>query len=82
MRPEELLKILRRKPFRPIRICTTDGAAFEILHPDQVLVYASKIEIALDPNPRTGVWGRSEYLAPLHVARVEELEASAAGGAG
>lgn len=33
MRPEELLRILPQKPFRPLRICTTDGAGFEILHP-------------------------------------------------
>jgi hypothetical protein len=81
MKPEELLRILRQRPFRPLRICTTDGAAFDIHHPEQVLVFSTRIEIALDPEPGTGVWRRSEHIAPLHVARIEELEASAPGGA-
>jgi hypothetical protein len=79
MRPEELLRILRKKPFKPIRICTSDGAAIEVHHPDQVLVYPTRVEIALDPNPKTGVWGRSETITPLHIARVEILEASTPG---
>jgi hypothetical protein len=81
MRPEDLLRLLRRKPFRPLRICTTDGGSFDVHHPEQVLVYRTRIEIGLDPEPGTGVWLRSEHVAPLHIARVEELEASAPGGA-
>lgn len=81
MRPEELMRLLRMRPFKPLRICTTDGAAFEVRHPDQVLVTISRIEIGLEPNPRTGVWRKSEHIAPLHVARVEELEPTAPGGA-
>ena len=79
MKAEELLRILKKKPFQPLRICTADGAAIEVQHPDQVLVYPTRVEIALDPDPRTGVWRRGETITPFHIVRVEVLEGSAPG---
>lgn len=80
MRPEELVRLLKRRPFKPLRICTTDGGVFEVRHPDQVFVTGWRIEIAVEPNPQTGEWRRVEHFSPLHLARVEEFEVYAPGG--
>ena len=37
MAPEELLKALRERPFRPFRIALTDGRVIEVRHPELVL---------------------------------------------
>ena len=34
MAPEELRDVLRHSPFEPFRIVMTDGAAYDIRHPD------------------------------------------------
>ncbi|MBI4600479.1 MAG: hypothetical protein HY721_00825 [Planctomycetes bacterium] len=78
MRPEELLRLLRVRPFKPLRICTSDGAGFEIQHPEQVLVTRSTFVIGLEPDARTGVWRRWEHCSPLHVTRVEMASGGAA----
>ena len=38
MRAEELLELLRVRPFVPLRIHMTDGATYDIRHPDLVSV--------------------------------------------
>ena len=38
MRHPELVQALRSRPFRPFRIHVSDGASYDIRHPDVVLV--------------------------------------------
>ncbi len=73
MRAEEFLKLLRSRPFAPIRTHLTDGKAFDIRHPDQVLVLRSRIDIGVPAEPDTGILERVEHCSLLHVVRVEEL---------
>ena len=37
-RPEELWQRLHSQPFEPFRICLSDGTAYEIPHPELVMV--------------------------------------------
>jgi hypothetical protein len=73
MRPEELTALLRRRPFVPFRIHMTDGHAYEIHHPEAMMVSRSYAVIGLQPDPETGVVDRSELCAMLHIVRVEIL---------
>jgi len=73
MRPEELMALLRRQPFQPLRIHMTDGHAFEIHHPEAMVVSRSHATIGLRPDPQTGVVDRVEYCGLIHIVRVEEL---------
>ncbi|MHB1425428.1 MAG: hypothetical protein ACYC3I_19835 [Gemmataceae bacterium] len=76
MRPEELLQLLRRRPFFPLRLHMMDGQTYDIRHPDNVLVLRTRVDIGVTPDPGTGVLERVEYCSLLHVVRIEELQAA------
>lgn len=82
MRPEELQELLRVRPFVPLRIHRTDGQAFDIYHPDRVLVLRGRVDIGIQPDPTSGVLERVEHCSLLHIVRVEELPPVAPGGNG
>jgi hypothetical protein len=82
MRPEELMKLLRRRPFIPLRLHMTDGETYDIRHPDNVIVLRSRVDIGVMPDPGTGVVERVEYCSLLHIVRVEELQTAASSGNG
>jgi hypothetical protein len=77
MRPEELTEVLRRQPFVPFRMHLTTGQTYDIRHPELLWVRRQCADIALDPDPKTGVIDRAERVSLLHIVRIEDLEASA-----
>jgi len=82
VRPEELVQLLRRRPFIPLRLHTTDGQTYDIRHPDNVIVLRSRVDIGVMPDPGTGVVERVEYCSLLHIVRVEELHTASSSGNG
>ena len=72
MRAEDLHEFTRTRPFKPYRIHTTEGLAYEIRHPDQVIVLRSRVVIGV--GGENGVPDHLEHVALLHVVRIEELE--------
>ena len=75
MRPDDLQELLHRQPFTPFRIHVTDGATYDIRHPDQVIVLRSRLVLAAGGD---GVFpDRLEHVALVHIARIEELPAYA-----
>ena len=78
MRPNDVLRLLRRQPFEPFRLCVLDGAAYEIRHPDQVLVERSTVAIAgaVAHLPRP-LAERDVIVALLHISRLEPIESVA-----
>jgi len=77
MRPEDLLELLRKRPFMPFRIHMTDGQSYDIVHPEAVLVLRSRAIIGLRPDPATKIPDQSEQIALLHVVRTSEISAEA-----
>jgi hypothetical protein len=45
MSPNDLLEYLRRRPFEPFRIEVFDGSAYEVRHPELVMVGLGSILI-------------------------------------
>jgi hypothetical protein len=72
MRPEELLALIRVRPFAPLRIHITDGRTYEIRHPDQIIVLRGRVDIGVDGG-NGGVAERVDHVALVHVVRVEEV---------
>src|SRR5436853_1746832 len=72
MRPEDIRELLRRRPFWPFRVLTTNNLSFEIRHPELVAVSRSVLHLGIP-----GVQGSSaEYvvgLALLHIVKYELL---------
>jgi len=73
MRPNELINLIRRQPFQPLRIHVSDGTTYDILHPDQIIVLRGRLDIGVGADPETGAMERTEFVSLLHVVRVEEL---------
>ena len=72
MHPQDLFELLRKRPFVPFRIYATDGRTYDVRHPDQALVLRTRVILPL-PVSSGDVAERSEHLALIHVARLEEL---------
>ncbi len=75
MRPEDLLELLRARPFQPFRIRLSDGASYEIRHPDMAIVQRSKVTVAV-PGPRgpDGPAERTASCALVHITRTEPID--------
>ncbi len=84
MRAEELARLIRRRPFRPIRLHLTTGETYDIRHPEFIIIERQSAEVGLNPDPQTGVVDRVEYISLLHVVRIENIESpiGPAGGNG
>jgi hypothetical protein len=79
MRPDDLLELLRTTPFEPFRIHLSDGASFEIRHPDMAIVLRSKVTVAV-PGPAgpDGPAERTVNCALVHITRTELLNGASA----
>ncbi len=76
MTAETLRDWLRRRPFLPFRIKTSDGDAYEIRHPE--MAFVTRAEVVVGIAERDGIPARHRTLSLLHVTAVEPLDASAA----
>ncbi len=70
MSPNEILVDLRRQPFEQFRLVMTDGATYEVRHPDQCLVLATAVIVGLESRPEQGWFERYEKLDCRHISRI------------
>ena len=68
---QDLIDILRVRPFVPFRIFASDGRTHDVRHPDQALVLSTVVVLPII-SP-AGVPERQESLSLIHVVRVEQL---------
>ena len=71
MRADELLEFVRRQPFTPFRIHMTDGQAYEVNHPERILISRSLAIVAV--GGKNGIAERTHHVSLLHIVRVEDL---------
>jgi hypothetical protein len=80
MRLQELRDVLNRRPFEPFRIVLTDGAAFDVRHPDMCMPGHRAAVIGLpaagDPEP---VFERHVIVDLAHITRIEPLSSTVSG---
>ena len=77
MTPEDLIAFTRRQPFEPFRVVLTDGATYEIRHPDMMLPTLRTVTIGIPAEPGQEVAERSITAAMIHVVSVEPMERAA-----
>jgi hypothetical protein len=75
MSPEELRTTLKETPFEPFRIVLTDGASYDVHHPDLLWVGARTAYVGLTGEPGKTFFERSVKVDLLHIVRVEPLPA-------
>jgi hypothetical protein len=76
MRPEDLLEMLRKRPFEPFRIRLSNGETYEVRHPELAMVGQSAMAIGVPrPNARHPMYDRLVTVALLHINQVEPIAA-------
>jgi hypothetical protein len=80
MNPDDLLSLLRRKPFEPFRIHLTDGTVYEVRHPDLVWV-GRRVCLIGWPAQDTAVpvFERYDQVSLLHITKLTPVEQQQAG---
>ena len=76
MRPEDILDLVRRKPFVPFRIHVTDGSVYEIRHPEMAWIRPSTVHIGIEAkeNHARGPYDHDvEFVSLNQVVRLEPL---------
>ncbi|UCC30647.1 MAG: hypothetical protein JSU86_20930 [Phycisphaerales bacterium] len=71
MRPEDLLELIRKRPFLPFRIHVTDGQTYDIRHPDQIIVLRSRAVVGAGND--NGLPEYLEHVALVHIVRIQEV---------
>jgi len=74
MPPEDLQKKLRRQPFQPFRMYLSDGAAYDVTHPELVLLGRRSLVLGLARSPDETLYERTVDVDLLHLVRMEPLE--------
>ena len=74
MRPEDILQLLRSRPFQPFRMYMSDGSIFDIRHPELAIVERSKIVLGVpgESGP-DGPVERTVFCALVHIVRAEPI---------
>jgi hypothetical protein len=73
MRAEEVIELVRRRPFAPLRVYMIDGTSHEILDPDLVIVSRSQIDIGV-PSRRPGIARRVVFCHLPNVLRIDVFD--------
>lgn len=74
MRPEDILKLLRKRPFDPFRIHLSDGSAFDVRHPELAIVERSTVVIGVPgPEGLEGPVERTVLCSLVHITRAERM---------
>lgn len=74
MLAEDFVKLVRRRPFVPMRLHLADGTTFDFRQPQRVMVSRQWAEVAIDVDPATGIVRRTEFLWLPNVREVEPIQ--------
>jgi len=71
--PDDILRRTRKQPFRPFRIHMSDGACFDVSHPELAIVFHRRVTVLVPSGQREGLMATEHDCAFLHMTRIEDL---------
>lgn len=63
---------LQIKPFPGMRLHVSDGAAYDILDPDNVFILTGRVMLGLEPDA-DGIPTTSISIDPMHITRITPI---------
>ncbi|HVA48523.1 MAG TPA: hypothetical protein VNH11_19315 [Pirellulales bacterium] len=79
MNQQDLVEMLRQRPFQPFHIHVSDGAVYDIRHPEMMMVDRSKALVFFPPSDRSlPVIERYEAVSLAHMTRLEPIQYTSA----
>jgi len=73
MRPEELLEIIKQRPFQPYRFTFTGGDTYDLTHPEMMIVARSYVTFGRPSAEDERIADTVFYMSLLHIVKVEPL---------
>lgn len=70
---EQIRELMRSKPFKPFRICLSDGSGYDITNHDMVMVGRNTVEVGVQPDAQ-GFAAHFARCSILHITRLEDLQ--------
>ena len=72
MRAEHVKKRWKKQPFEPLRIFMSDGAHYDVPHPDFLMVSSRSVIVGINGN---GADMPDDYALcdPVHITRIEPM---------
>ena len=70
---KQIKEMMDAQPFKPFRICMSDGKIYEVPNHDAAFVTKNYIEVGLDLDA-TGIAENVGRCAILHIARIDDLQ--------
>ena len=70
MRAEEILLHVKRQPFHPFRVFVSDGATYDVRHPEMIVVTQRTVVLAIQRGDER-VPEEAAWCDPVHVTRIE-----------
>ncbi len=74
----DLARRVRQHPFVPFRLVLTDGTAYEVRHPDFIMVGRDSVVIGLPGEQEQDFYETSVLVDLFHVVKLEPIPAPAA----
>jgi hypothetical protein len=68
---------LRQRPFLPVRIVTSSGQAYDVTHPDLVLVSKRCLLVGVPSHDHPSQFETADYVAVMHITDLQNLPAPA-----
>ncbi len=72
MDADELYRKVRERPFEPFRIHVSDGNAYEVKHPEQIMIGRRSSYVALGDGE--GPFQKIAVVSNIHITRIEPLD--------
>ncbi len=73
MDANELHEKVRKQPFEPFRIHLSDGKAYDVAHPEQIMVGQRSSYVGI-PGRREGPFQKIATVSNIHITRIEPLD--------
>jgi hypothetical protein len=79
MQPEDMDKMLRAEPFRPLRVQLKNGKMYDVIYPNLTMTTRPFLVIAFPDPESSGRWGDDYVTIPWpEIANVEVVKAEGA----
>ena len=72
MDADELYRKVREHPFEPFRIHVSDGKAYDVKHPEQIVVGRRSSHVGLGDGG--GPFQKIAVVSNIHITRIEPLD--------
>jgi hypothetical protein len=73
MTQEDLHEAVHRRPFEPFQVVLTTGEAYDIRHPDLIMVGRRSAIIGITNDPAKTAYDRTMKVDLLHVVGIQDL---------